>query len=292
MASDHPHVANVTPGETVCFETNDCFEGQFDSPKVQYDGIDWSRINPATGPLYIDGAEPGDILVVQIEKINLDCNGIIFSGPNVIFNDILAINSLKRVKISDSHVIFNDKLKILLNPMIGVIGTAPKDKEISNGWPGNHGGNMDCKEIKEGTILYLPVNVAGGLLAIGDLHAAMGDGEVTSGVEVAGKVIVKLELIKSTRLELPMAITKDKIMFIASSDILENAIHKSVNVAKDWLVNELNIDSVEASMLLSIAGDVKICQVVNPLKTVRMEFPIWIVKEYGYDIPYCRHLNV
>lgn len=285
MSYRNQPVVNVNPGEKVCFQTYDCFENQFNHPESQYDGIDWSRINPATGPVYIVGAEPGDILVVQIEKIKLDNKGVIFSGPNIIFKEYINTNSIKRVTIYDDHAVFNNKIDVPLNPMIGVIGTAPKGEVLSNALPGDHGGNMDCKEIKEGTTLYLPVNVPGGLLALGDLHAAMGDGEVTSGIEVAGEVTVNIELIKGISWGLPMAVTNENIMFIASSDLLETAIIKAVNTMKEWLEKELKIDSIEASMLLSILADVKICQVVNPLKTVRIQLPIWITKKYGYDIP-------
>lgn len=286
MSYRNQPVVIIKPGEKVCFQTYDCFENQFDPPETSYSGIDWNRINPATGPVFIDGAEPGDILVVQIEKIELDTKGVIFSGPNEIFQESIKRNSLKRVPISDNHAVFNQKINIPLNPMIGVIGTAPKDEVVSNASPGDHGGNMDCKEIKEGTTLYLPVNVPGGLFALGDLHAAMGDGEVTSGVEVAGEVIVNIELIKEKSWGPPMAATGEHIMFIASSDLLEVAIKNAVNAMKDWLKKELKMDATEASMLLSVLGNVHICQVVNPLKTARMQMPIWVVKKYGYNIPY------
>ena len=91
------------------------------------------------------------------------------------------------VPIHNKHVLFSNELQIPINPMIGVIGL--QKESISCGTPHDHGGNMDCKEIKEGTTLLLPVNVPGALLALGgDLHAAMGDGEIgVSGVEVAGE---------------------------------------------------------------------------------------------------------
>lgn len=286
MSKSNLPKAIVHPGEKVCFKIYDCFENQFDSPTAIYEGIDWSRINPATGPVFISGAEPGDTLVVQVEKIEFGKNGVIFSGPNVIFKECIERNEIKRVEITENHAVFNDKLKIPLNPMIGVIGTSPSDKEISNGLPGNHGGNMDCKEIREGTTLFLPVNVPGALLAMGDLHAAMGDGEVTSGIEVSGEVIVGIELMKGRSWRLPIIVTKNSIITISSSAVLENAIHEAVIEMKDWLEKELNMDPIEASMLLSVVGDVKICQVVNPLKTVRMELPIWVVNQYGYTMPF------
>ncbi|EOP10813.1 amidase [Bacillus cereus B5-2] len=218
MSPENKPCMEVEIGSRLVFETYDCFENQIDSEDVVFQELDWNRINPATGPVYINGAEPGDILVVTIEKIKIAEQGVLTTGPNLgVMGEELHENTVKIVPIHNEHVLFSNELQIPINPMIGVIGTAPKEESISCGTPHDHGGNMDCKEIREGTTLLLPVNVPGALLALGDLHAAMGDGEIgVSGVEVAGEVTVTVQIIKGKKWPLPMAIQKEKVMTIAS----------------------------------------------------------------------------
>ncbi|AIY76333.1 acetamidase/Formamidase family protein [Bacillus cereus] len=212
MSPENKPCMEVEIGSRLIFETYDCFENQIDSEDVVFQELDWNRINPATGPVYINGAEPGDILVVTIEKIKIEEQGVLTTGTNLgVMGEELHENTVKIVPIHNKHVLFSSEIQIPINPMIGVIGTAPKEESISCGTPLDHGGNMDCKEIKEGTTLLLPVNVPGALLALGDLHAAMGDGEIgVSGVEVAGEVTVTVQIIKGKKWPLPMAIQKEK----------------------------------------------------------------------------------
>lgn len=210
MSPENKPCMEVEIGSRLIFETYDCFENQINSEDVVFQELDWNRINPATGPVYINGTEPGDILVVTIEKIKIAEKGVLTTGANLgVMGEKLHENTVKIVSVHNEHVLFSNELQIPINPMIGVIGTAPKEASISCGTPHDHGGNMDCKEIKEGTTLLLPVNVPGALLALGDLHAAMGDGEIgVSGVEVAGEVTVTVQIIKGKKWPLPMAIQK------------------------------------------------------------------------------------
>jgi amidase len=248
--------------------------------------LDWNRINPATGPVHIKGAEPGDILVVTIEKIKIAELGVLTTGANLgVMGDELNENTVKIVPIHNGHVSFSNELQIPINPMIGVIGTAPKEESISCGTPHDHGGNMDCKEIKEGTTLLLPVNVPGALLALGDLHAAMGDGEIgVSGVEVAGEVTVTVQTIKGKKWPLPLAIQKEKIMTIASEKLLDDAANRAVRNLVTFLHEELEMSKADATLLLSAAGNLKICQVVDPLKTARMELGREYVEKLGFSL--------
>ena len=141
---------------------------------------------------------------------------------------------------------------------------------------------MDCKEIKEGTTLLLPVNVPGALLALGDLHAAMGDGEIgVSGVEVAGEVTVTVQIIKGKQWPLPMAIQK-KMMTIASEKLLDDAANRAVRNMVTFLHEELAMSKADATLLLSAVGNLKVCQVVDPLKTARMELGMDYVEKLGF----------
>ncbi|MFV8517040.1 acetamidase/formamidase family protein [Bacillus sp. SBS7] len=285
MSPNNQPCMEVEVGSCVVFETYDCFENQIDSEDVAFQELDWNRINPATGPIYIKGAEPGDILVVTIEKIKITEQGVLTTGANLgVMGKDLDENTVKIVPIHNEHVLFSNELQIPIHPMIGVIGTAPKEESISCGTPHDHGGNMDCKEIKEGTTLLLPVNVSGALLALGDLHAAMGDGEIgVSGVEVAGEVTVTVQIIKGKKWPLPMAIQKEKVMTIASEKLLDDAANRAVRNMVTFLHEELEMSKANATLLLSAAGDLRVCQVVDPLKTARMELRMDYVEKLGFD---------
>ena len=275
MSPNNKPVLNAPAKSQIEFETCDCFEGQIESEDQEFGGLDWSRINPATGPVYIEGAEPGDILSIKIDKIDVAKQGIVVTGKDMgVLGHMLEGHSIKLVAIENETAVFNEKIHLPLNKMIGVIGTAPKDADIACGVPDYHGGNMDCKEIAEGATLHLPVNVPGALLALGDLHAVMADGEIcVCGVEVAGKVTLTVDVIKNKPLPSPMLFTDNHVMSIASHEDLDEAVNMAAEHMWEYLKAETGMEANEAAMLISLAGEVKICQVVDPKKTVRVEFP-------------------
>jgi len=272
----------VDSGETVEIETYDCFENQIQSNDTKLEAIDWNRINPATGPIFVNGAEKGDTLKVTIEKIEIGNQGVIATGENLgMLGDELKGMSLKVVPIEDNHVIFNDDIKVPLNTMIGVIGVAPEGEEISCGTPDCHGGNMDTKLIREGATLYFPVFTEGALFALGDFHAAMGDGEIGgSGVEVSGKATVKLEVIKNKTMEHPVIENEDGLAFLVSSQTMDEAIQLATKQAVHFLAANTNLSVEDATLLMSIAGQAEISQVVDPLLTARFIIPKYILDEY------------
>ncbi|KEO81449.1 acetamidase/formamidase family protein [Tumebacillus flagellatus] len=273
MSKEHAPVLTVEDGATVVFETCDCFENQITAVDTPFEELDWDRINPATGPVYIEGAEVGDILAVQIQRIHLADRGVMLTGPGLgVIGDDLKEVSIRLLPIEDGRVVFSEKVKVPLNPMIGVIGTAPAGDPVSCGTPDAHGGNMDCKIITEGTTLYLPVNVPGALFALGDLHAAMGDGEVAvCGVEIAGEVTVQLSVLKGKSWKLPMAETADAVYAIGSQPLLDDAATLATQNMVHYLEIEAGLQKHEAIELMSIAGNLQICQVVDPKKTCRFE---------------------
>ena len=197
FSKNHAPIVRVTAPARVEIETYDCFTNQVTSTET-FTSLDWDRINPATGPIEVEDAEPGDILKVHIETIEWAEQGIMATGPKMgVMGHRLQKLSAKPIAIRDGKAIFNEQLHIPLNPMIGVMGVAPAEGEVPCGTPGSHGGNMDNKLITEGATLYFPVFVKGALFGLGDLHAAMGDGEVcVSGIEIPGKVTVQLDVIK------------------------------------------------------------------------------------------------
>jgi len=280
-------VAYASSGDTVVFETFDCYSNQITSENQVIKSRGWDYTNPATGPLYVHGAMPGDILKVEILHIGLDSQGAMRVGPGGgALGHVLEEQRTKIIPVSDGVAKFNHRLSLEVDPMIGVIGTAPKEGAIPTSTPGPHGGNMDCKRIGEGSVLYLPVNVPGALLAMGDVHALMGDGEVIiCGIEIAAEITVKIQVLSGLSLPLPMVVAGDQIMTIASEETLDQASVTATEMMHQFIREALNMDPQEAGMLLSIVGNLHICQIVDPLLTVRMEFPLWILEQYGYLIP-------
>ena len=285
MSENNPPVAKAKSGDTVCFETLDCFGGQLKSENDLLGGLDWDNVNPASGPLFVEGAMPGDVLKVEILKIELDDHGVMVDAPGEgVTGAAVSSESTKILPVENGKVKFNEKLSFPICPMIGVIGTAAKGEGIDTGTPGSHGGNMDCTRIGEGATLYLPVNTEGALLAMGDLHARMGDGEVeVCGVEIAGKVTVKLTVLKNCKLPTPFLVNSELAMAIHSAETVDEACVGATMAMHGFLTGELGMNEHEAGMLLSVTGNLCICQVVDPEKTVRMEIPLSVTKAYGYE---------
>lgn len=287
MSATNKAVAHCLSGDTVVFETHDCFGNQIKNESQLMDNLDFDRINPATGPLFVDGAEPGDVIKVEIKGISINSYGIMCQAPNVgVTGALIQSEVTKIVPVRDGIFALNDKLSFPVDPMIGVIGTAPKGEGINTGTPDCHGGNMDCNKIREGSVLYLPVNVEGGLLAMGDLHAAMGNGEVcVCGVEIKGEVTVRVTLLKNCKIPTPFLTDATHFMTIYSAENLDKATEGATLSMQKFLADEVGMAIDEAGFLLSAVGNVEICQCVDPNKTVRMEVPNIVLDSYEVKLP-------
>ena len=271
MSKKNAPVARANSGTEILFETADAFNDQVTSEEQGISKLDWDKINPATGPVYVEGAVAGDVLKVHIEEITIADKGVMAAIPNAgLLGDLVTEPEVKIMKIVDGHVHFNSNIKVPVNPMIGVIGVAPKGAGIPCGTPDSHGGNMDNKKIVAGTTLYFPVFAEGALLAMGDLHAVMGDGEVmVTGVEISGSVKVKVEVIKGKNIQHPILETDSHYYTIASHKDLFEAVKISTLEMQKFVMDKLDLSFNESGMLLSIAGDAEIAQVVDPLLTAR-----------------------
>ncbi|HOO12248.1 MAG TPA: acetamidase/formamidase family protein, partial [Bacillota bacterium] len=153
-------VTKVSPGDIFKVETNDCFYQQITSEEQVLTEIDYDRLNPATGPIYVEGAEPGDLLKLKIVSIDVKDRGVAAVVPNEgVLGDQVTKPIIRVIKIEDGHAIFHG-VKLPVRPMIGVIGVAPsgEDGEWATDSPWKHGGNMDTADIKAGSTLYFPVN--------------------------------------------------------------------------------------------------------------------------------------
>lgn len=285
MDKNNAPAAFAKDGDTVRFETLDCFGGQLICENQKLGGLDWSNINPATGPLFVEGAKAGDVLKVEILSIELDDHGVMMhSEGERVTGRVVTGEAAKILPIENGCARFNDKLSFPICPMIGVIGTAPAGEGIPTGTPDTHGGNMDCARIGAGTTLYLPVNVDGALLAMGDMHAVMGDGEVgVCGVEIAGSITVRVSVLKDCGLPTPFLLNDEYAMTICSAQTADEAGDNATHAMHSFLIGELGMDAHEAGMLMSVAGNLRVCQIVDPKKTFRMELTRSVTKAYGYE---------
>jgi len=286
MSRDNPPVLTVDSGERLLFETCDCFQDQIVSENTPFEGVDWARINPATGPVFVRDAEPGDVLAVDIEQIEVGERAVMVTAPGLgILGDRFTEASIRSMAIEGGQVLMPGGFRLPLRPMIGVIGTAPAGEPVSCGTPDAHGGNMDCKLISAGHTLYLPVQVPGALLALGDLHAAMGDGEVSvCGLEVAGEVRVRLRVIKPEAGKvwpLPLLSTPSHAYTLGSAVQLDEAALLASRQMVDLLTRHGRMSEVDAVNLMSIAGNLQICQIVDPKKTCRFEMPQALLQQLG-----------
>ncbi|MFW5855845.1 MAG: acetamidase/formamidase family protein [Bacillota bacterium] len=273
FSSKHKAVVEIEDKSEIEVSTDDCFRSQLQKEEDSLDELDWERINPATGPIYIKGAKPGDILAVDIKEIEVGGQAVMIAAPGEgVIGDRLKKSTTKILPVENNQLKFNDDIYLPLEPMIGVIGTAPAEGSVPNGTPDYHGGNMDCKRIKAGSTLYLPVEVEGALLAMGDFHALMGDGEiVVCGAECRGRAKLKVEVIKDKELPLPLVEDSKRISTIASAKTLDRAVKDATDNMVDFLRDYHNFELAEAGMFLSLVGDARICQVVDPQQTARFE---------------------
>ncbi|QOR66404.1 acetamidase/formamidase family protein [Cytobacillus suaedae] len=278
-------VKTVLSGSTIEIETYDCFQNQIESAETVVTEIDWNQINPATGPIYVEGAMPGDVLKVKIEKLEIADQGVMVVGPNLgVMGHRISEMEAKIIPVRDGKALFNN-LEIPLNPMIGVIGVAPEGEGVNCGTPGSHGGNMDNKMVTEGATLYFPVFAEGALFGLGDFHAAMGDGEISvSGIEIPGKATVTLEVIKGVTLKHPMLENEDVFTQIVSAETLDLAVKQATEEMIDRIVEKTGLPISEITMLMSAAGQAEICQVVDPLMTARFVVPKWLLKQLGVEL--------
>lgn len=272
MNRDNEPVLSVDGGTTVVFETKDCFSGDIQTEADTMANIDFSTINPATGPLFVNDAAVGDTLKVTINKITLDNKGAALAAPGLgMLADGITEEETAIAEVTDEATFYKG-YKIPLRKMVGVIGTAPAGEGVNTGTPHDHGGNLDTILMGEGTTLYLPVNVEGALLAMGDMHATMGDGEIMgTGLEIPGEIEVTVEVLKDADLPLPMLETEDLYVTLGSRETMEEASTLALNNMVDFITKKTDLTFNQAGMFLSMAGDLKVSQAVNPQKTMRVE---------------------
>ena len=260
-------VLEVEPGSVVTFETNDCFTGQIQSESDLVTEIDFERVNSATGPVAVKGAEPGDSLVVEILDLTPVAKGFatLIPGFGQLIEQVRSpLTQVFRVEGDTIHM--NDRISFPLRPMVGVVGVATGGEALTNAFAGQHGGNLDNHLHGPGARIYFPVRQPGGLFAVGDMHAAMGDGEICgTGVEIAGEVTVRFDLLKGKQATWPVTELADSWVAhgTAGGDFRE-ALQAASEEASRLLVDQWGFTPEEAFVFLSVACDANVCQACQP----------------------------
>lgn len=275
FSHEHSPIASMKSGETVEIETIDCYSGSLKTEQDLIVNFPDLKPNPATGPIFIENVNKGDLLEIHIKKIELNDFGVMPTRPGRGWlGECIDEVQTRILAIKNDVITLNETFQFPVNKMIGVIGVAPESEAVPNTTPGNHGGNMDTKDIAEGNILYLPVFHPGGLLALGDLHAAMGDGELDgSGVEVGGRVTLLVNKVEGFHLNMPVVKTSNEVIIISSAAEFDDAVKKGMKEAIRLIQQKTGLEFADAYRLVSAKGDLRISQLVNPQVTVRIALP-------------------
>jgi len=259
-------VLEVEPGATVTFETNDCFTGQITSEADLVTEVDFGRVNSATGPVAVKGAEPGDSLVAEILDVRpIDVGfACLIPGFGQLIDQVQApVTRLFRVE--DGWIQMNERVRFPARPMVGVVGVATDGETLGNGLAGRHGGNLDDHLHGKGARMYFPVRQAGGMFAVGDMHASMGDGEICfTGVEIAGEVDIRFNLLKGKQGTWPVTELPDRWIPHATADDYGDALRLVSEEAARLLVDEWGFSMEDAFIFLSVACDAGVAQACKP----------------------------
>jgi acetamidase/formamidase len=267
-----PPVLRVPSGAVIEAYTEDASDEQFalGSPLEDLDNLDFEPIHPLTGPVYVEGALPGDVLKVTLHEIEMGDWGwnAISPGFGFLAETYPDAKYLKTYELGPDkkYVQFNEKIKIPLKPFPGVIGVAPDTDEMLNTIPPRaNGGNMDDPNITEGTVVYFPVFVEGALFSIGDAHATQGLGEVCgTAIEAPMRFVYQLDVIKEGRnIKEPQYETEDYYATTGFATTIDEAAKKATRYMIDYLMDDHQLSMEEAYALCSLAGDLKIAEVVD-----------------------------
>lgn len=266
-------VLTVQPGSSLSVETRDASNGQI-RPDAQRP-VDRSRLLPVTGPVAVKGAQPGDAVSITIERIDLAQAGHAWVRPGLGILDVSTEGPFyaKRIEVTSDGLRMADDLYFPLRPMVGIVGVGTP-AEITSRSPGYHGGNLDCVDVAPGNTLWLPVLIPGANVSFGDVHAAMGEGEVSgTGVEIDAEVTVTLNLHPGFLLDGPVIVTPRKTVFLASAPDFLVAARSALNRAVQALISRNGVSANEAYMTASLTGNARVCQLVNGDVTVSYELP-------------------
>ena len=276
----NPPQITVKPGEEFLAETGLNTGEWLHSADDGWTPEKTNALNP-TVVVAVEGAKPGDMLAVDILSVvpeNMGYTGFDINA-NSLANKIMVhdwgINA-RTVKIDSEYVYWSDKVKIPIKPMIGTLGTAPKEEVLSNAKGGVHGGNMDVQEACAGNTVYLPVEVENALLHIGDVHAVQADGEINcnGGIECRSEVKLRVRLMKRPKEFRCVRIENDDyIMTVACERSLEESFYLACEQIISWMAADYGFTVKDAYLLAGQVMESRNTQFVNPTRTYICKMP-------------------
>jgi len=264
----NPPAISIDSGEELMVETWDAFEGARDPKSLEESALR----GPATGPIYVNGAEPGDALKVEFISITPKEGAVHMVRPGRGFLETEFTDAYPTVMaLEDGHAVLPSGVRLPLAPSMGLVATTPTYPQSTASDSGPYGGDIDMKELIAGSTLYLPVFVPGGLLAMGDCHALVGDGAVAgTGAECSADTLIRVTVEKEMRLSCPRALTLDYFVVLSYGEEPGPAMRQAVREMVDFLVKEKGMAPYDAYTLLSLAGDVRISRTFRPISPVKM----------------------
>jgi amidase len=277
LGPGHPPVASCAAGSVLRIETELNIGDVLHSKSEAFhpEMVRLPFVNPVTGPIYVEGATAENVLVCEIAEMELEPPGFTALIPGLgPFVDWIRHRDFgvhaRIVDVQDDEVVWDERTRIPVAPMVGTIGTSPLLESISTVDNGPHGGNMDVQEIGPGAKVYFPVHVDGALFYIGDCHAVQGDGELcgVGAIEIRTHTTVRLDLApRPEGMKWPRVETDDYIGAMASARPLEDAFRLAVEELVEWMVADYGFTTADAILLLGQVAEARCTQMVNPKYT-------------------------
>jgi amidase len=273
---------HIKPGDVVEVETEDAFGGVIktvdDLPSRK---LNMPYVNPQCGPIFVEGAEKGDVLAVHIHSISPrgpqpvgtsalipEFGGLVSNSATAMLNPPLPERVMK-YHVTEKGVKFNDRIMLPYEPFIGTLGVSPEIEAVSSLQPDYWGGNMDLPDVAPGNIIYFQVNLPGAYLYVGDCHGRQGDGELCGvAVEIPSTTVLQVDLIKQWQIGWPRLESEQMLMCIGSARPMEDAARIAYRELVRWLAADFGMDELEAYFLCTQAGRVRVGNMVDPKYTL------------------------
>jgi amidase len=221
------------------------------------------RINPGTGPIFVEGIEPGDALALDLMEITPGDWG--YSGGRIF-------------ELKNGFALFDGNLRLPLLPMLGQVGIAPAKGEMDSRAPADTGGNMDCREVRAGSTVVFTAQVRGGLVGLGDAHALQGDGEIGGqGIETDAETLVRFRKLAEPLSPRPVILRPEFVATVGAHKDLTEAAWQATEDMVRLIVKRTGRPDPQARMLVNLIGNLRVNQIVDPSKGARMEVPAWVL---------------
>ena len=252
----------VKPGEMVLVETQHGLPGRVTRDGTFRKAKPGDKVNPMTGPIWVEDIRPGDALAIDLLEIRVGDWG--YAGGRIF-------------ELVDGYAVFDDKLRLPLSPMLGGVGIVPAEGEMDTKAPRDTGGNMDCKEVRAGSTLVFTAQVEGGLVGMGDAHALQGDGEIRGqGIECDTETLVRFRKLAQPLSRRPVILRREFVATLGAKEDMNEAAWEATEDMIDLIVKVTGRDRKTAYALLNLVGNLKINQIVDPTQGARMEVPAWV----------------